>query len=130
VQVFAFLYMHAEVIPLKSNEANYMRNLNFCCFCFRIYYRCNHVKLYACRVKKKVQLLGDHPNIFEVRYNGGHTCRMSLTIPSLFVPSRQPLDISMDVTQTTMPTSSTLYSGWISSGIPGIFYGKNNFYHQ
>lgn len=79
------------------------------------------MKLYACRAKKKVQQLGDHPNIFEVRYNGGHTCRMSLTIPSLFVPARQPLDISIDGIQSTMPTSSTLYSRRISSGMPGIF---------
>jgi len=88
------------------------------------------MKLYACRAKKKIQQLDDYPNMYEVRYNGGHTCRMALTIPSLFVPVCQPLDISMDVTQTTTPPSSTSYSGWISSGIPGIFYGKNYFCYQ
>ena len=80
------------------------------------------MKLYACRAKKRVQQLDSHPNMFEVRYNGGHTCRKSLTISSLFVPARRPLDISMDVTQTSMPPSSTSNSGWISSSIPGFFF--------
>ncbi|KAK2376568.1 exocyst complex component EXO70B1 [Trifolium repens] len=41
----------------------------------RSYYRCSHLKLDACRAKKKVQQLGDNPNVFEVTYNGAHSCR-------------------------------------------------------
>jgi len=58
-----------------------------------------------------VQQLGDNPNIFEVRYNGGHSCNMSLKLPA-----RQLMNISKDVTQTAMPPSSISYPGWLSPG--------------
>jgi hypothetical protein len=73
------------------------------------------MKLDACLAKKKVQQLGDNPNVFEVKYYGAHSCRTSLKIPSLFLPA---LRISKDMTQTTMP-ASTSYSEWLSSGMPG-----------
>ncbi|XP_045829001.1 uncharacterized protein LOC123920744 isoform X1 [Trifolium pratense] len=83
----------------------------------RSYYRCSHMNLDACQAKKKVQQLGDNPNVFEVTYNGAHSCRRSLTIPSLFLPARR---ISKDMTQTTMP-ASTSYSEWLSSGTPAKY---------
>ncbi|KAK2430446.1 exocyst complex component EXO70B1 [Trifolium repens] len=83
----------------------------------RSYYRCSHMKLDACLAKKKVQQLGDNPNVFEVKYYGAHSCRTSLKIPSLFLPA---LRISKDMTQTTMP-ASTSYSEWLSSGMPAKY---------
>ncbi|CAJ2652696.1 unnamed protein product [Trifolium pratense] len=82
----------------------------------RSYYRCSQ-KLDACRAKKKVQQLCDNPNVFEVTYYGAHSCRLSLTIPSLFLPVRR---ISKDKIQTTI-TASTSYSEWLSSGTPAKY---------
>ncbi|GAU44393.1 hypothetical protein TSUD_246190 [Trifolium subterraneum] len=75
------------------------------------------MNLDACRAKKKVQQLGDNPNVFDVTYNGAHSCRMFLTIPSLFLTARR---ISKDMPQTTMP-ASTSYSEWLSSGTPAKY---------
>ncbi|XP_045831750.1 uncharacterized protein LOC123923134 isoform X2 [Trifolium pratense] len=83
----------------------------------RSYYRCNHMKLDVCRAKKKVQQLCYNPIVFEVTYKVAHSCRMSLTIPSLFLPARR---ISKDMTPTTMP-ASTSYSEWFSSGTPAKY---------
>ncbi|CAJ2652700.1 unnamed protein product [Trifolium pratense] len=68
------------------------------------------MKLDACRAKKKVQQLRDNPNVFEVTYNGAHSCRISLTIPSLFLAAQR---ISKDMTPTTMP-APTSYLEWLS----------------
>jgi hypothetical protein len=99
------------------------------------------MKLDACRAKKKVQQLGDNPNVFEVTYKGAHSCRITLTMVHIAAPEDggyhpmmdnigdylvsaigslqivSPIR-SQDVSQTTMP-ASTSYSEWLSSRMPG-----------
>ncbi|WJX63681.1 hypothetical protein P8452_48538 [Trifolium repens] len=78
---------------------------------------------YSGGFKKKVQQLDDNPNMFEVTYKGGRSCCMSLTKTSLSLPPRKIRNISnsRDMTQTTIPPSSTSYSRWLSSATPAKY---------
>nr|XP_004490669.1 uncharacterized protein LOC101500706 isoform X2 [Cicer arietinum] len=88
----------------------------------RSYYKCNDMKLYACRAKKQVQRHGVHPNIFEVQYVGGHSCGTSLTIPSLILPP-QLVNISRDTTQSSTSPSD---NAGLSISKPDIDFWKTS----
>ncbi|KAI4382916.1 hypothetical protein MLD38_008811 [Melastoma candidum] len=55
----------------------------------RCYYRCTHKYDQGCKATKQVQMMDDHPTMYQITYHGQHSCREIMRAPQM-IPDLDP----------------------------------------